>query len=251
MTVAEAFDRLPLLRALPGADRERLMPVAQLRTLRAGEACWTEGQPSDDFVFVLCGRMKLVKIGPEGRNTILETVATGRLMCGSVVFCFAPRCCTSLPMEDETEVLSLPRRDVLDLVERNPAAGRGLMREITERSLDLCQRVQELGGGPVERRMALLLLKLGDRAGVLRADGTIRVSIRLSRQDLADMCGTTIETAIRVMSRLRKAGTVSTIPAGFLIADRAALAATARGKDRAPGALVPPRLRRARVLRPG
>jgi CRP-like cAMP-binding protein len=45
----------------------------------------------------------------------------------------------------------------------------------------------------------------------------------LSRQELADMVGTTIETAIRIMSRWGKEGVVRTEKEGFLVADRGAL----------------------------
>jgi CRP/FNR family transcriptional regulator len=54
-------------------------------------------------------------------------------------------------------------------------------------------------------------------------DGAVFIPIALSRQDLADLTGTTIETCIRVMSRWGKEGVVQTAKDGFLLADRAAL----------------------------
>jgi CRP/FNR family transcriptional regulator, nitrogen oxide reductase regulator len=227
MTPAEAFDRVPFLKALGPGDRERLAPRAQVKVLSSGDGCWTEGAPAEEFLFVLEGRVKMVKASERGRDTIVEMGEPGQLLCGNAVFCSAPWCCRSESMEDGTAVLSLPRRDVLDLVERAPQAARGLVQELTRRGLDMCRRLEEVGSAPVERRIAALLLKLGDRAGVRRAPGGVFIPVRLSRQDIAELCDVTVETAIRVMSRFNKAGVVRTSPRGFLVPDRAALQAIA------------------------
>jgi len=126
-------------------------------------------------------------------------------------------------MEEGSEIVVLPRRDVLALVERSPMAARAFMREITGRGVNMCQRVEELAGIKVEQRIAMLLLKLADRAGVPLQKGGIRVPVPLSRQDIADLCGTTIETSIRVMSGLRKKGVVTNAARGFVVECRESL----------------------------
>jgi CRP/FNR family transcriptional regulator len=229
-SVQEAFDRVPFVRALDAAERERLVPHARVRNVAADEACWTEGQASEDFAFVVRGRVKLVKIAETGRESIMEMGSPGELLCGSTVFCYVPHCCSSLGMERGTEVLLLPRRDVLELVERSPAAARALMRELTDRGMAMCRRVEELSGGQVEQRIALLLLKLADKSGVARSDQGTHVPVRLTRQDIADLCATTVETTIRVMSRLEKEAVVRSSASGFDVADRDALERIARGR---------------------
>jgi CRP/FNR family transcriptional regulator len=79
-----------------------------------------------------------------------------------------------------------------------------------------------VAGGRVETRFALLFLKLCENLGRPEGDGTF-VSLPLSRQDLADLTGTTLETSIRVMSRWGKEGLVVTTPEGFRVSDREAL----------------------------
>jgi CRP/FNR family transcriptional regulator len=132
-------------------------------------------------------------------------------------------------MEDEVEVALVPRRDVLELLERSPAAGRAFLREVTSRGMSLCQRVEELSTGQVERRIATLLLHLADQVGVPWSGEGTWIPIPLSRQDLADLCGTTIETAIRVMTRLRREGIVRSAARGLVITDRLSLERAARG----------------------
>ena len=225
MQVMETFERVPFLRALSPADRELLAPYAELRTMTRTEALWSEGQPSGEFAFVVRGRMKMVKAAHSGRQTILEMGAPGDLLCANAVCGYLPYCCSGVCMEEGTEIVILPRRDVLALVERSPMAARAFIREVTGRGVSMCQRVEELAGVKVEQRIAMLILRLADRAGVPLQDGAIRVPIPLSRQDVADLCGTTIETAIRVMSGLRKKGVVKNAARGFVVDNREALEA--------------------------
>jgi CRP-like cAMP-binding protein len=228
----DAFERVPFTRVLAPGERARLQPYARVKAIGAGEGCWSEGQSPEDFAFVIEGRVKLVKTSENGREVILELAGPGQLLCGSTVICYALTCCSSVGMESGAEVLLLPRRDVLELVERSPTAARALMRELTDRGLDLCRRLGELSGGQVEQRIGLLLSKLAEKSGVVRAGEGLHVPIRLSRQDLADLCATTVESAIRVMSRLEKQDVLRTTSDGFLVKDRAALADIARAPAR-------------------
>jgi CRP/FNR family transcriptional regulator len=78
----------------------------------------------------------------------------------------------------------------------------------------------------VEERIARLLLRKADEVA-RHEHGGLFIPLALSRQELADMTGTTIETAIRVMSRWAKQGLVATRDDGFVLLDRRRLAALA------------------------
>jgi CRP/FNR family transcriptional regulator len=228
--IAEAVLLVPFLRALSTEERNRLLPYAEIRPLRRGAHVWTQGEPTGEFAFVVRGRVKLVSASQDGRETILEMGTPGELLCANAVCAFAPYCCGAVAMEDGTEILVVPRRDLLDLLERSTSAARAFLREVTCRGLALCRRIEELSSGQVERRIATLLLRLSERMGVRRQSEGTWIPVPLSRQDLADLCGTTIETAIRVMTRLGREGVVRSAARGFVIADPAALGAIARGE---------------------
>ena len=227
--VHTAFDRIPFFRILSEEDRRRLAAYAEIRTLPHGHHLWQDGQPTNEFVFVVRGRMKLVQSHEKGKQTILEIGEAGDLLCASAVCTYSPYCCSSMCMEDGTEVLVVPRRDILELVERNQDVAKAFVREIACRGMAMCQRVEELASGRVEQRIAILLLKLADRAGVAHNAQQVRIPIPLSRQDIADLCATTVETSIRVMSRFRRLGIVDGAARGLLVKDRAALQSIARG----------------------
>ena len=116
--------------------------------------------------------------------------------------------------------------------QREPRAGDG---HLDERLANGGQRRPDPGGngqvieadhaqtlGDVEPRLARLFLKLADENGQPHADGVF-IPLPLSRQEVADLTGTTIETTIRIMSRWGKQGVVRTEKDGFVVVDRAAL----------------------------
>lgn len=222
-------ERIRLFRELPAADYERLAPTLETRTLGRGEGVWRQGQATDSFDFVVRGHVKLVKSYPNGRRAILEVLQPSDLLCGAAVCMYAPYCCTAVAGEDGTEVTRVPRRALMETLERSPAGSRAFLGEIACRGVNACQRVEELSAGRVEQRIATLLLRLAERAGSWRDDSSVRVPVPLTRQDIAELCGTTLETAIRVMSRLSKEQILGAATRGILIRDIEGLRRMATG----------------------
>jgi CRP-like cAMP-binding protein len=122
----------------------------------------------------------------------------------------------------------LPRRDYFELMERNPEFTRALMRELTKLVLALTRKLEEVRGQRVDVRIAQLFLTLAERMGESEGDGTV-IHIRLTRQEIADLVGTTVESAIRVLSRWGREGLVITRDGGFAIPSRERLTALAEG----------------------
>jgi CRP/FNR family transcriptional regulator len=127
---------------------------------------------------------------------------------------------------EPTSCLLLPRQAFFSLLETYPTLVRGLLIGLTHRLVELTTRLTELTGGRVEARLARFLLKLANDIGQRRPEGTF-IPLSLSRQELADMIGTTIETSIRIMSRWGKEDLVRTEKDGFLVVDRTALESVA------------------------
>jgi len=97
---------------------------------------------------------------------------------------------------------------------------------MTTRLVELTNRLAELTGGRIEARFARLFTKLADQMGQSERGGTF-IPLSLSRQELADMTGTTIETCIRIMSRWGKEEIVRTEKDGFVVVSRRDLEAIA------------------------
>jgi CRP/FNR family transcriptional regulator len=120
----------------------------------------------------------------------------------------------------------IPRPVFFRLLEEHPSLVRGLMLGLTVRLVELTNRLAELSGSRIEPRFARLFLKLAGQMGRPERGGTY-IPLALSRQELADMTGTTIETAIRIMSRWGKEDIVRTEKDGFVLLDRRTIEETA------------------------
>ena len=123
---------------------------------------------------------------------------------------------------EPTTCLCIERRAMYALLEERPVLVRALLSGLTLRLAELTRRLADLMGARVEARFARLFLKLADQIGRAEQGGSF-VPMPLSRQELADLTGTTIETAIRLMSRWEKEDVLHTQKDGFVVLDRQAL----------------------------
>jgi CRP/FNR family transcriptional regulator len=220
---AELLARAPIFRRLKPDDRERIAQVAHVATFSRGDVIFNEGDPAASFYVVTAGRVKISKSTPGGNELILEIFGVGDPLGAVAVYEDLPFPATATALEDTSCVL-IPRQQFFALLETHPTLVRGLLLGLTTRLVELTNRLAELTRTRVEGRLARLFLKMAEQMGRPDARGEL-VPAALSRQELADLTGTTIETAIRVMSRWHKQNVVHTEKDGFVIADRKALEA--------------------------
>jgi CRP/FNR family transcriptional regulator len=229
MTVDDAVDRVPLLRALNRGQIDALRPLVEMRRIAAGARIWATDEPTREFLFVVDGHAKLIRPREDGREVILDIRGPGDLLCAGAVSSFAPYCCTAQALDAELLLIAIPRRELHRVLEENGSVAAVFVHQLTSHEMRLTDRIVELASGQVERRIAALLLRLADQVGRPDPGRGIRIRVKLSRQDLADLCGTTLETAIRTMTRLARDEIVDTLPSGFVIRDRARLEQLAKG----------------------
>ncbi len=215
------FDSIPLLSALRKEDREAVAPLCRLRGFDKGETIFHEGDAADRIHFLVLGRVKIVKAAG-GRDVILEILGPGEPVGAVAVFERRPFPAGAITLEPSS-ILSIPEREFFALLEKRPEMLRHLLAGLTLRLMMVNKRLADMTGS-AEYRAARLFLTLGDRVGVTK-DGGVHITLALSRQEIADLIGTTLETAIRLMSRWQKEGLVITEKTGFTVPDVAALRA--------------------------
>ncbi len=218
---AATLAQIPLFRRVAPEDRDRIASVAHLRAFDRGGRVFDEGDPSDQFVVVVSGRVKVFKRGSAGHDVILEIFGPGGPLGAVAAYESRPYPASAEAIEPATCLL-IPRPAFFALLEQHPSLVRGLLSSLSHRLVELTTRLTELTGGRVESRVARMFLKLADQMGVPQPGGTF-IPLPLARQDLADLTGTTIETAIRIMSRWGKDDVLRTKKDGFLLLDRSAL----------------------------
>ncbi len=215
------LERIALFRCLNPAEARALAQVCRLQVCERGDTIFTEGDRATEMSFVALGAVKIVKSTPT-RSIILRIVGPGSPVGIVAAWEGRPYPGSAIALEPST-IVHVPEREFFGLSDRHPEILRQLLRMMMDRQIELGQRVSEMTG-PVEARVAQALLDLVDTAG--RVDeGRAAIPVPLSRQDIADLAGTTVETSIRIMSRWGKEGFVLTEPDGFVIPDVARLRA--------------------------
>ena len=215
----------PVFRRLGRPDRATIARAATVQRYARGDMIFEQGAPSDAFYTIAEGRVKIFRMLPTGKDLILEVFGTGDPLGAVATYAGSPFPASAVALEDTTCVV-IPRPAFFQLLEQHPSLVRGLLLGLTARLVELTNRLEELSGGRIEPRFARLFLKLAREMGRDERGG-IFVPLSLSRQELADLTGTTIETCIRIMSRWGKQEIVRTEKNGFVVNDRAALEAIA------------------------
>jgi CRP-like cAMP-binding protein len=216
----------PVFRRLAPQDLHTIAQHATVRRYEKGQLIFEQDTPSDAFYTIASGRVKIFKMLPTGKDMILEVFGKGDPLGAVAAYDGRPFPASAVALE-ETVCIVIPRPVFFKLLEEHPSLVRGLMLGLTIRLVELTNRLAELSGTRIEPRFARLFLKLAGEMGRPERGGTF-IPLALSRQELADMTGTTIETAIRIMSRWGKEDIVHTDKDGFVILDRRTLEATAQ-----------------------
>ncbi len=211
--VIELLRRLPLLADLPEPDLSLLANQTRVDQFEREAAIFYQGDACDRVWLLRQGRVKIVYHEVDGREVILEMISPGEFFGGAVLF-LPQHPATAKAMED-SETISFSRDSYSQFLFTYPQITLKIIRLLGAR-LHSMMGLQILAGERVERRMAHIILKLANRVGRTEPDG-ILITIPLSRQDLADMAGTTLETAIRTMSRFRSQGIIETRRGGYLM----------------------------------
>src|SRR5262245_37768080 len=132
--------RVPFFRQLPPVELERIFPHLDARSLKRGDQVWFEGELGDTFAFLVRGRIKFAKTTMAGRDAITHLAGPGEMLCASTISQFMPHCCSASALEDDTEIVTVHRRHLMELFERSPAAARAVLGEVTKHSISACER---------------------------------------------------------------------------------------------------------------
>ena len=216
--LAELLRSVALYRRLSAEDRQRLAAVSALKVYERGDEIFAEGDLPRSFLVIVDGRVKVIKSTPAGKEIILEIFGAGDPFGAVAVYEGYPFPASARALET-TRCVVTPREAFFGLLEQHPSLVRGLLGGLTIRLMELTNRLADLTGARVEERLARLFLKKAEEIGRPERGGTF-IPLPLSRQEIADLAGTTIETAIRVMSRWGKQGWVETAEDGFVILRR-------------------------------
>ena len=194
----------PAFAGLPARDLEGLAAVAVEERCRARDYVFMEGDPAAWLCLVKSGHVKILRHSRTGKDVVLELLGPGEMFGAVAVIERRPYPATAQASESAV-ILKVPADAVVAVAERHPSVIKEIALMIGRRLRAAHDSVKSLAVDPVEARLAATLLRLAAREGV-RDGHRITLPFHLTRQSLADMTGTTVETAIRVVSRWLKDG---------------------------------------------
>lgn len=184
-----------------GLDRDQLQELAALAFLRRftkGEMIFEQDQPCDYFHLVAAGLVKVYICSSSGYRMTYLLARRGEPLNLIGPFTGDPRFLCAEAMQD-TQVVHIPRHDFVGFVAQNPVLFSNIMAILSKAVDSANSRLIDMVEKRVEERLIRVLLTLLDKFGS---------EIKLTSSELAELAGTTVETTLRTMARLRSLGII-------------------------------------------
>lgn len=189
---------VPLFTGLDPFVLADALSVARVRRVAAGAFYFHENDPATHLYVLTEGRLKITQLTPEGHQVIHMLLTGGQPFGGVAALGEGVYPITAEAVED-CAALSWDAQTMTGLMRKYPDIAINTARFLARRFHELQVQHRQLMTERVERRVARALLKLADHAG-RKAPGGVEIDFPLSRQDLAEMTGTTLFTVSRLLS---------------------------------------------------
>ena len=200
---------VPLFGGLPPEALAVAAENARLVRAAPGRTFFREGEPARLFYVLARGRVKFTQISAEGHEVILRVLGPGEPFGGISAFTNIGTYPVTARALEASEAHAWDGVRMTALMQRFPQIAINAAAIIAERVQDLQRQHRELMTERVERRIARALLRLATHSG-RRVAGGVEIDFPLSRQDLAQMTGTTLFTVSRTLSAWEGAGIIAT-----------------------------------------
>ena len=198
--------KLPLFAHLSADALDDVLREARAVHHAKDRNVFEQGGEAHSFFVLLNGHVRASKTTPGGQQVIVRYVAPGEVFGVAMAIGLAHYPATATAVDDSV-VLVWPSAAWPRLIEKHPALATNTLQTVGERLQDTHTRVIEMSTQQVERRVAHALLRLTQQAGRKIATG-IEIDFPISRQDIAEMTGTTLFTVSRILSAWEQQGLI-------------------------------------------
>jgi len=198
--------RLSLFEGLEPADLDSILRDARSVRFAKETAIFEQEAEARSFYVLLAGHIRVVRATPDGRQVIARYISEGEIFGVAAALGRLTYPATAIAAVD-CVVLVWPNAVWPDLSSRFPALAAGTFKTVGARLQDTQARVMELATEQVEQRVASALLRLVKQTG-RKTDAGIEIDFPISRQDIAEMTGTTLHTVSRLLSAWEERGII-------------------------------------------
>ena len=219
---AEVLKQSLIFSSLSEEELTELAGLAIERSFTPGQFIFWDADAPEWFYMVAEGKVKVLKHSSLGKEFIIAFFGAGE-MFGEVAVFEGKSYPASAQAVTETKVLGIRRADFLSFLAGRPQVALRIINVLGGRLREAQSRLKDLAGERAEQRLARILLMLSSKLGA---------NIPFTRQEIADMAGTTTETAIRIMSRLKDGGIIRSARGRTIILDETKLRLLGEGPPR-------------------
>lgn len=202
----DEIGKVPLFQGVTQRDLDELTQAARRKHLQAGEFFFLQGDPAENMYLLVDGRVKLSQAGPDGGQALIKVLTPFSLFALVAITTASSYLVTAQAAEDSL-ALYWTRRDLMEFVLRVPQMAENAMRIMAEQLQEITERFRQVTTERVERRLVYTLFRLAAQSGKKVKEGVL-IDLTLTRQDLAEMSGTTLYTVSRLLSSWDKQGLV-------------------------------------------
>lgn len=217
----------PVFAGIPAREIDALARLVTESAHPARDYVFLAGDAARWFCVVKSGHVKIVRHSRTGKDVVLELLGPGEVFGGVAVIEKRPYPAAAQATEASV-VLKIPAEPIIALADRHPSFIKEMALMIGRRLRAAHDSVESLAVDPVEARLATTLLRLAAREGQTGKNG-VTLPFHLTRQSLADMSGTTVETTIRIVARWVKDGRLRDEGGRLVLGDVKGLRELARG----------------------
>jgi len=189
---------VPLFKGVQPEPLRRIIALARLTHRRSGGFFFNEGDAASEFFVLTSGRVKLTQVTPAGHQVVFGLIGPGDAFGGVGAF-GDPNYPVSAETVETSAAVTWAAVTMQNVFETHTDVALNALRFVADRLCDLQHRYREVMTERVERRVARAVLRLVRDAG-RRLDVGVEIDFPVSRQDIAEMTGTTLYTVSRLMS---------------------------------------------------
>ncbi|WP_187299282.1 Crp/Fnr family transcriptional regulator [Nitrospira moscoviensis] len=180
--------------------------ITRMEEVKKRQPLYLPGDPSSSVYLLKRGRVKIASTAPNGKEVTFEILEAGDVFGELDVLQDAPRS-TSAETLDDALICVIPRKDFDQYLAMHPNVTIKLTKLIGLRLKKIQSRVEDLVFREVPARLAHLLSELGKTEGVAEKQG-IRLKVKLTHQEMANLIGCSRETVSTTMGQFRDDGLI-------------------------------------------
>ena len=202
----DVLRKTPLFATLPDDDLRRVAGLAVSRRFAKKEAVFREGDRADGFFIVSSGKVKVFKLSGDGKEQILHVLDAGQTFAEAVIFEGGGYPAHAEALTD-TELLFLPKRRFVDLLERHPKVAIRMLASLSRWLKRMTDLAESLSLKDVETRLVFYLSEELKARGLPLKDGA-ELELAIGKNVLASRLGTVPETFSRTLKKLQDDGLI-------------------------------------------